>query len=135
MGSDREREMVNFFNDNGWAALRVGASGGGTDNNLPDVLAGNGTMCFAIEEKYNAHSKQTTIEDEKGTDIQEFATRFGARALAAVRYSTRLEGVSVADWRVAPLQDVQRTDAGSYRLNHSVSKDWVTLTELVRNVG
>jgi len=41
-GDRRERELVNRLDDAGFAVMRAPASGGATQRELPDVLAGNG---------------------------------------------------------------------------------------------
>lgn len=133
MGGSKEREMVNDFIDAGWGALRLGGSGSGGDHDLPDVLAGNGgTRYLAIEEKYRGSSKQCYIGVAKRQSVSRFCTMFGAEPIAAVRYSTRLEGVSEADWYLAPFSDVPRTDSGKMKLHHSVviEDDWALLSDL-----
>lgn len=131
MGSVREREMVQAFEDEGWAALRVGGSGSGTSEPRPDLIVGDGgSIYWAVEEKYNANSLQTYIDSEKGSEITEWATRFGASPVAAVRYSTDMDEVETADWFICGLEDVERTNTGNYKLNYSQAKDWVTLSQL-----
>lgn len=130
MGSDREREMVNFLEDHGWGAVRLGGSGSGTKRNLPDILAGDGgSRYWGIEEKYSGSNKQCYITAEKATGLREFCTRFGLRPLAAVRYSTRLDGVEDADWYVAPLSELPITGSGSVKLHHSVVEGQFPLLE------
>lgn len=134
MGDRYEREFVNFVEEHGWAAVRLGASGGGTDRNLPDVLMGDaGIRYWAVEEKYSGQKKQVYIEQDEARRLREFATRFGAKPMVAVRYSTRLDGDHEADWYVAPLAEPPRTGAGNLKLNLSVvmEQDWPTLSEVV----
>lgn len=134
MGDRHERQLVNFVEEHGWAAVRLGASGGGTARNLPDVLMGDGgARYWAVEEKYSGKSKQVYIDAEEAQQLSEFATRFGARPMAAVRYSTRLEDVTEADWFLCPIEKVPRTDAGNLRLNHTVTQEaeWPLLADLV----
>jgi Holliday junction resolvase len=136
MGSDKEREMVNFVEDHGWAAVRLGASGGGTARNLPDVLMGDGgSRYWGVEEKYQGTKSDGTcyISEAEAQALSEFCTRFGAKPLAAVRYSTRLDRAKHADWFIVPIEEAPRTDSGNVKLNLSVAieQGWPLLGNLV----
>lgn len=132
-GAAKERQFKNALEDEyGWAAVRIGASGSATDRNLPDILAGDGgKRCWAIEVKYRS-SKTLCYEDaEKARDLVEFATRFGAVPIYAVRYSTRLDGVEEADWRIAPAHVARANEVDSgVKLHHSIVSDWPLLSEV-----
>lgn len=123
MGTTRERELVNLFEDNGFIAMRAAASGSATSSPLPDVLASNARRCVAIEEKYRTTSTNCYIDGDEVEKLREFADGFGADPYLAVRYSTRLEGVSIADWFVVEPSDARRTEGGNYVLHHDEVKD------------
>lgn len=133
MGDGRERELSNTLeDDHGWGVVRPGGSGSGTDRARPDLLAGDaGRRYWAIEEKYRAEDKQCYESPEKHRRLSEFATRFGARPVYAVRYSTRLDDVTTADWFIVPFDAVSFTDGGNVRLNHAAVSECMTLTELL----
>lgn len=50
-GNRRECELVNQFEEAGFAPMRAPASGSSTNRELPDVICGNGTYGYAIEAK------------------------------------------------------------------------------------
>jgi Holliday junction resolvase len=47
-GSKGERELVAFFNENGWNCVRIAGSGS-SKYPCPDILAGNAIRRLAIE--------------------------------------------------------------------------------------
>ena len=126
-GSDRERELVDTLEATGFAAMRCPASGGATDRDLPDVLAGkNGhrpgtpirdvpVKCVAIELK---SGKSTTlyVQPEEVEALQSFAERFGATPLLAARFTSRASPVRI--YGVRP-SDARKTDSGNYGLPQS----------------
>ena len=50
-GAIEERHIVHIFEQNGYSAIRIPASGGGTKLDRPDVLAGNNPRIMSIEEQ------------------------------------------------------------------------------------
>ena len=87
-GRRAENKLVNLFWDQGWAAVRVAASGRGTKYPQPDVVAGTYNKRFAIEVKSTEEDvkyiKQTEVDD-----LLEFANKFGADALICVKFGRR----------------------------------------------
>lgn len=136
-GAARERELVNRFLDDGWGALRLGASGSGGDADLPDVLAARKpqlfsrdvgaaevwlalhglprhlTECWAVELK---SGKATTlyVQAEEVDALRAFARRWGARPFLGARYTT--QGSSTDTYLVPPERARGPTDAGAYGL-------------------
>jgi Holliday junction resolvase len=134
VGDRYERKFVNYIHDQGGAAVRLGGSGSGTNRALPDLIVGfSGDFYWVVEEKYRGGGKQAYISAEKAVDVTEFGARFGARAMGAVRYSTDLEGVTEADWRLCPLAEIPAMDSGKLKLHHSIAQDWPLLTNVVEN--
>ena len=116
-GSRYERELVNRFESVGWGALRCPSSGGGTDRQLPDVLAGKSvsrvpqwvehdsgiidpevvetfTDSYAIELK---SGKSTTlyVDREEVKSLKSFAQSFGATPLLGARFTTQASSTDV----------------------------------------
>lgn len=132
MGSAKERELSNLLEDRGWAVMRSGGSGSGTTRARPDLIAGRGgERYWVIEEKYRGSSKQCYIEAEEAQMLLDFATRFGAEPIVMVRYSTRLDGVAAADWRVSSLGEVRTLENGNLALNHSEACEWPLLDDIL----
>ena len=103
-GSRYERELVNRFESCGWGALRCPSSGGGTDRELPDILAGLAldapskdypiSQALAIELK---SGKSTTlyVDKEEVYALQSFAESFGATPLLGARFTTQASSTDI----------------------------------------
>ena len=103
-GSRYERELVNRFESLGWGALRCPASGGATDRELPDILAGLAldgpskdfpiSRALAIELK---SGKSTTlyVDKEEVYALRSFAESFGATPLLCARFTTQASSTDV----------------------------------------
>jgi len=84
-GDRRERELVNALDELGFAVMRAPASGSATERELPDVLAGDGDVFYAIEAKSSAGDPIYLTGDEVEA-LRYFAQNFGARPRIAVRF-------------------------------------------------
>ena len=103
-GSRYERELVNRFESCGWGALRCPSSGGATDRELPDILAGLAldgpskdypiSRALAIELK---SGKSTTlyVDKEEVKALKSFAESFGATPLLGARYTTQASSTDI----------------------------------------
>ena len=103
-GSRYERELVNRFESLGWGALRCPASGGATNRELPDILAGLAfegpskdypiSRALAIELK---SGKATTlyVDREEVYALRSFADSFGATPLLGARFTTQASSTDI----------------------------------------
>ena len=107
-GDRRERELVNALDEAGFAVMRAPASGSATDRELPDVLAGNGEVFYAIEAKSSA-GDPIYLGGEEVEALVYFARNFGAKPRIGVRFDRE-------DWYFFHPGDLYTTDAGSYRV-------------------
>ncbi len=119
-GSDTERTLVNALTATGWRAIRAPASGGGTDRDLPDVLAGRAhpdtqrNETWAIEVK-TTHAHNCYVTESEDIALNKFAVGFGgATPLFAVKFSSR--GQRRRIWLLDP-DDCPITDDGHRALN------------------
>lgn len=85
-GTRYERELVNLFRDDDWFAMRVWASGGGTDAELPDVIAGKDGDAYVIELKYTS-SNRISVKRKKLEGLKWLAGMIGATPLVGARFS------------------------------------------------
>ncbi len=108
-GDRRERELVNALDDAGFAVMRAPASGGATKRELPDVLAGNGDVFYAIEAKSSAGDPIYLTNEEIYDLVHVFAKNFGAIPRIAVRFDRE-------EWVFFHPDDVHQTDGGNYRV-------------------
>ena len=107
-GDRRERELVNKLDAAGFAVMRAPASGSATDRELPDVLAGDGDVFYAIEAKSSA-GDPIYLTGEEVEALIYFARNFGAHARIGVRFDRE-------DWYFFHPGDLYVTDGGNYRV-------------------
>jgi Holliday junction resolvase len=107
-GDRRERELVNLLDEAGFAVMRAPASGSATDRDLPDILAGDGDVFYAIEAKSSA-GDPIYLTGEEVESLVYFAQNFGAKARIAVRFDRE-------DWYFFHPGDLYVTDGGNYRV-------------------
>jgi holliday junction resolvase Hjr len=107
-GDRRERELVNRLDEAGFAVMRAPASGSATARELPDVLAGNGDVFYAVEAKASA-GDPIYLTGEEVEALVYFARNFGAKARIGVRFDRE-------DWYFFHPGDLYTTDGGNYRV-------------------
>jgi len=107
-GDRRERELVNMLDDDGWAVMRAPASGAATERELPDVLAGNGKVFYAIEAK-SSGGDVVYIDGGEIIDLLFFSSQFGAKARIGVRFDR-------CDWYFFHPAELHVTRGGNYRV-------------------
>lgn len=122
-GDRRERELVNLLDENGFAVMRAPASGSATERELPDVLAGNGELFYAIEAKSSA-GDPIYLTGEEVEALVFFAQNFGAKPRIGVRFDRE-------DWYFFHPGDLHVTDGGNYRVKQETAlADGTDLDEL-----
>ncbi|MDY6819627.1 MAG: Holliday junction resolvase Hjc [Halobacteriales archaeon] len=112
-GSRTERELVNLLDEAGFAVMRAPASGSATDRDLPDVLAGDGEVFYAIEAK-SSSGDRIYLEGEEVEALIYFARNFGAKARIGVRFDEM-------DWYFFHPGDLYTTDGGNYRVKRETA--------------
>ncbi|UPM42051.1 Holliday junction resolvase Hjc [Halocatena salina] len=122
-GERRERELVNLLDEHGFAVMRAPASGSATERELPDVLAGNGSVFYAIEAK-SSGSDSIYLSGEEVESLVFFARNFGAKPRIGVRFDRE-------DWYFFHPGDLYVTEGGNYRVKRETALSSGTdLTEL-----
>ena len=123
-GSRTERELVARLDEAGFAVMRAPASGSATDRDLPDVLAGNGEVLYAIEAKSSA-GDPIYLTGEEVESLVYFSRNFGAKARIGVRFDHE-------DWYFFHPGDLHVTEGGNYRVKKETAiEDGIDLDELV----
>jgi len=107
-GDRRERELVNRLDEAGFAVMRAPASGSATTRELPDVLAGDGSVFYAVEAKSSA-GDPVYLTGEEVEALVYFSQNFGARPKVGVRFDRE-------DWYFFHPSDLHVTDGGNYRV-------------------
>jgi Holliday junction resolvase len=137
-GTAKERELIKLLAAYNYAVMRALASGGGTTRELPDVLAGNGDVCLAIEAK--SSSKEVIyIGEEEIIDLYYFAWKYKSVPLVGVRFNIEPGDPAYGDksnpgWYFFQPHTLYRTPkAGNYRVKKDVAiESGLTLDELVQ---
>jgi len=136
VGDRHERDLLNCLDERVWTVMRAPASGGGTDRELPDVLAGNGEQFYAIEAKYSSGNPIYLDADEVAA-LQRFSAGFGAYPAVAAKYPVRnghpAWGVDDdTGHRFFRIEDIV-TNVGAHRVDeemwHEIGKDFEDLRE------
>lgn len=107
-GDRRERELVNRLDEAGFAVMRAPASGAATTRELPDVLAGDGEVFYAVEAKSSA-GDPIYLTGEEVEALVYFSQNFGARPKIGVRFDRE-------DWYFFHPSDLHVTVGGNYRV-------------------
>jgi len=113
-GSDAERELIHFFWQNSWAAIRVAGSGS-MKYPSPDILASNNKRKLAVECKATKGQHQYLTKNEI-SELQKFCSLFGAEPWVGVKFST--------EWFFMSLDDMKET-----------SKNFVVSRQLAKQKG
>lgn len=122
-GDRRERELVNKFDEAGFAVMRAPASGSATERDLPDVLAGNSESFYAVEAKSSA-GDPIYLSGEEVYALVYFSRNFGAKPRIGVRFDRE-------DWYFFHPDDLHQTDGGNYRVKKETAlADGVDFAEL-----
>lgn len=97
-GTKGERELIHFFHEYSWSAIRVAGSGS-SKYPSPDVLAGNALRKIAIECKVTKDTKKyfPKVEIEQ---LRTFCNNFGCEGWVAVKFPKN-------DWYFLILEDLQ----------------------------
>lgn len=116
-GSNWERKLANRLDDAGWAVMRSGGSGGGTDNDRPDVIAGTDEYRWVIEAKF-CSDRNIYLEPSEIEQIETLAEGWGMEPVVMVRWNTReVNAASIADWFPVAPGFAGRTPSGNYSFN------------------
>ncbi|MBM4241245.1 MAG: Holliday junction resolvase [Euryarchaeota archaeon] len=123
-GTKEERDLVQMFWDSNFAAMRAPASGGATKKPLPDVIAGNGSVYFAIEVKSSSQDR-IYIDSGKILGLREFSDIFGAKPYIGVKFRRK-------KWIFIKLDDLETTKNENYKLDKDLAlKKGIELDELI----
>ena len=114
-GTKGERELIKFFNEIGWCAIRSAGSGS-SKYPSPDILAGNAIRRVAVECKVTKDSKKY-FTNEEIDQLKFFSQKFGAESWVGVKFPND-------PWYFLMLEDLKDT-----------GKNWLVSLELAKRCG
>lgn len=124
-GRRTERQVINYLHENGWTVVRVPASGGGTDRDLPDVLVGGPGVTLAAEVK-SSSGGHIYVHKEEIDALQRFGEEFGAHIGLIVKFDTEYGDPAYGEDRpgfyLLHPDNCPRTDAGSARVTKTYAQ-------------
>lgn len=116
-GSDWERKFNNHLADHDWGVFRAGGSGGGTDDDRPDMVVGNGVWVWVVEHKFSS-SRNIYLEPHEIEQIRNLAKAFNAEPAVVLRWNTnQVSAAEIADWFPVTPEVAGRTGSGNYSFN------------------
>lgn len=120
-GIAAERDLVHKLQDNGWAAIRVAASGS-TKTPSADIISGKGGRVLVIECK-TVKGKSRYVEKKQIEEFAQFGAQFGAECWLAVRFFRK-------KWKFLLLEDLKQTP-GAFAITQEISDQKGLLLEEV----
>lgn len=123
-GSNGERELIKFFNDNGWGAIRSAGSGSSRYPS-PDVLAGNSLRKLAIECKVTKEKRKYFQKDEI-EQLKVFSSLFGAESWIGIKFGSE-------PWYFLMLEDLQNSGVNLVASLSLAKRRGLTPQELIGN--
>lgn len=114
-GTKGERELVKFFNECGWGAIRIAGSGS-SKYPSPDILAGNAIRRIAIECKVTKERKKY-FQNEEIEQLKTFSQNFGAESWIGIKFPD-------VSWYFLTLEDLENT-----------GRCWLVSLELAKRRG
>ena len=121
-GAIEERHIVHIFEQNGYSAIRIPASGGGTKLDRPYVLAGNGYNTYAIEVK-SSRKNNIYIRKEQINELKRLSKRFGAKPVICVKFTYK-------PYIILTIEQIFRTRTGNYKITRELIQNGKEITQI-----
>ncbi len=129
-GSRGEHELMELFEEHGFAVMRSAGSGkgglkvSGEEREAPDVLAGNGETFYALESKRSSRDNHVYIPEKEMEALTFFCEKFGAEPRIAVRFD-------YGDWGFFLPYELYKTDGGNFRIKEEDIEDAMEIGDIV----
>lgn len=126
-GDDRERNKADVMKDRNYKAFRAGASGGGTERERPDVIAGRVDIGRLIGSEVKARDPPVYITKKELTDLFIFCGTFGAEPWFDFFFTHNREYdhsfVSLTPAEVMTLEGTDGETEKSFRVREDLAKE------------
>ncbi len=121
-----ERSLARKLWAKGFAVVRGPGSGGGAKDIVqPDLVAIRNGRIFVFEIKVRWKRSVIYLDRAKVERLKEFAKRAGGMAFIAVKIVDR------TDWKFIPVETLEETRGGNFRVNLDSSSNVLSLENIV----
>lgn len=125
-GFAHERDLVLKLWNKGFAVLRAPASGSKTRRTVaPDVVAIKKGIVYCFEVKTTRETRTIYIPKHQVDKLREFMKRAGGKGYIAVKV------VGESGWRFIPVEMLEKTKGGNYKVTQETMKKGYRLKDLV----
>lgn len=125
-GFAHERDLVLKFWKKGFAVVRAPASGSKVKRTVyPDVLAIRNGFVFVFEVKTTGRLRDVYLDSKQVAKVKEFSKRAGGLGFVAVKI------VGTGEWRFVPIDKLQLTRGGRFKVCKLDVEKGLRLTDLV----
>lgn len=125
-GFSHERDLVKKLWDKGFAAMRSPASGSKTKRvKYPDIVALKNGKIIVLEVKTISKERTVYIDSYQVEKLKIFSERSGGEPYIAVKI------IGSGEWRFIPLEHLERTDSGRYKLTIDMIRNGLLLKDLI----
>jgi holliday junction resolvase Hjr len=121
-GTNAERELVKFFNESGWGAIRIAGSGS-SKYPSPDILAGNAQRRLAIECKVTKDNKKY-FQSKEIEQLNTFSQKFGSESWIGIKFAQE-------KWYFIMLEDLKKTGSCFLASLELIKRRGLTAEELI----
>ena len=127
-GINVERSLVKKLWENGFATIRVPASGAGSSRYpMPDIISGNGKRYLAFEVKYTSN-KILYVDKHDINELKDFSEIFGAEPYLAVKFNDDKKFYFLI------IDDLIMTRSNNYKITRELTLEkGLTLDMLIKN--
>jgi len=127
-GIDLERKLVNMLWEEGYAAIRIPASGAGSSRYpKPDIICGDGKRYLAFQVK-STKNEMLYIDHNDIDALKDFSKIFGAKPYLAIKFSN-----DTSIYFLEP-EDLPRTRSENYKISQELAKQkGLTFEMLMKN--
>jgi len=126
----RERDLAQRLWRLGFAVVRGPASGAKAKRVIyPDLVAIKNRIIYIFEIKTKEKEDHIYIDEYQIIKLREFEKRSGGRAYIAIKV------VDETDWRFVPIEALEKTGGGRYKIDKKFFREGLSLEDLYREAS
>jgi len=126
----RERDLAQKLWRLGFAVIRGPASGAKAKRvPYPDLVAIKNRYIYIFEIKTKEREDHVYVEEHQIIKLREFEKRSGGKAFVAIKI------IDETDWRFVPLEALEKTIGGRYKVDKKFFREGLSLEDLYREAS